>query len=130
MPKRHKNKIIISSLVILVILFVTLGSKDYSTKKYSNEEYIALQEAKLEEFLISIEGIKKANVIITIEEAEIEDNKSVFGSQGDQSIYPKVRGVAIACTNGDNYKVKEKITNVVSRYLGISSNRVKIVAIK
>jgi hypothetical protein len=130
MPKRHKNKIIISSLVILGILFVTLGSKDYSTKKYSNEEYIALQEAKLEEFLISIEGIKKANVIITIEEAEIEDNKSVFGSQGDQSIYPKVRGVAIACTNGDNYKVKEKITNVVSRYLGISSNRVKIVAIK
>ena len=130
MPKRHKNKIIISSLVILGILFVTLGSKDYSTKKYSNEEYIALQEAKLEEFLISIEGIKKAHVIITIEEAEIEDNKSVFGSQGDQSIYPKVRGVAIACTNGDNYKVKEKITNVVSRYLGISSNRVKIVAIK
>ena len=44
-------------------------------------------------------------------------------------IFPIVRGVAIACTNGNDDLVRMKITDLISSYLGISSNRIKIVAI-
>ncbi len=130
MPKRHKNKIIISSLVILGIMFIILGSVNAKTDSNNSENYVNNLENKLENFLKTVEGINEAKVIITLEENDEEEIKEIFGDESTSTLYPKVRGVAVACTNGNDYKVQEKITNIVSSYLGISSNRVKIVAIK
>ena len=44
-------------------------------------------------------------------------------------IYPTVRGVAIACTGGERDDIKIKVTELIGAYLGISSNRIKIVGI-
>lgn len=130
MLKRNKNKIIISSLVILGIVLILSSSLAGKKTDNSNEEYINSLETKIEEFLKEVDGIKEAKVIITLEEYDKESNEELFGDNSDTTSVPKVRGVAVACTNGDNYAVQEKITSLISSYLGIPSNRVKIVAIK
>ena len=142
MLKKYKNKIIVFSLIIIGIAFILLGSLKFDKKTENNfhAEYTKELENKIEDFLKNVDGIKKVKVIITLDSSE----ESVYaqGSNGmniavsnDGSpisvteIYPTVRGVAIACTNGDSDFIKMKVTELVSAYLGISSNRIKIVSI-
>lgn len=130
MPKRHRNKIIISSLVILGAILIIFGSISGKKSSQGYEEYVNSIEKKLEEFLKSVDGIDEARVIITLDELSYENSDELFGGNDETSSLPSVRGVAVACTHGDNYEVQNKITQLVSSYLGIPTNRVKIVAIK
>ncbi len=147
MFKKHKYKIIIISLVVIgigLILFSSFGGKiskktnsDFSCELYTNQI-----EEKIEKFLLNVEGIKNVNVIVTLDtstETKYAQNGATFdyitinsGGKNEPvyigEIYPYVRGVAISCTNGDNDYIKEKITRLVSAYLGISSNRIEIVS--
>ena len=141
--KKHKNKIIISSLVIIGVLLIVFSSAKLSDKKtdeFSVITYTKELEKKLEGFLKSVEGINKVEVIITLEcsnEHVYAKNESsydyIISSNGNlveiTEVFPVVRGVAIACTNGSNDIVQKEITELVSSYLGISSNRIKIVSI-
>lgn len=146
MIKKHKNIIIVVGLLLLgvgLILFSTLKSK-FSQKtdsEFSCEEYTKSLEEKLEKFLLSVDGIHNVNVIITLDSSaeklfSSDDNSlSLIGGTKDKEnqsasmeIYPYVRGVAIACTNGDNDYVKNKLTRLISAYLGIPSNRIEIVS--
>jgi len=97
-------------------------------------------ENKIEDFLKKVEGIKEVKAIVTLDTSEEKvyaQNSSgldyILTNDGSPisitEIYPTVRGVAIACTNGDSDKIKMKITEIISAYLGISSNRIKIVSI-
>ena len=144
MIKKHKNKIIIIALVILGIIFILLSSFNFNKNKSKNEfsatTYTKELEKKIESFLKDVDGIKNAKVILTLEcsnEHVYAKNESSYdyfiSSNGDlvevTEIFPVVRGVAIACTNGDDDIVRMRVTELISSYLGISSNRIKIVAI-
>lgn len=53
----------------------------------------------------------------------------VYLSNGDtktKSIEPTVRGVAVVCDGGENPVTKEKIIDVVTKALNISSSRVSV----
>ena len=136
MHKRNKNKIIISSLVILGITFILIGSFQGKSEKSNSsyEEYITSLECKIEDFLKKVDGIRDAEVIITLEEYSLESDSgstSVFGSNDiANASLPRVRGVAVACTNGDNYNIQIKVTEIISKFLGIPSNKIKIVSKK
>jgi hypothetical protein len=130
MPKRHRNKIIISSLVILGVILVIVGTTSAKKSHTEYEDYISSTEEKLENFLKSVDGINEAKVIITVDDLGTKDDDSLFSENDKDVSLPNVRGVAIACTNGDNYEIQHKLTMLVSSYLGIPTNRVKIVAIK
>ncbi|MBQ3040869.1 MAG: hypothetical protein IJD42_04645 [Clostridia bacterium] len=134
MQKRNRNKIIISSLVILGALLILVGSFGGAEQKsQSYSEYTEELEGKIEDFLKKVDGISDAEVIITLEEYSVgeEYTGSFLGDEDSTSAsLPKVRGVAIACTNGDDYKVQMTVTEIVSKYLGISTNRIKIVSKK
>lgn len=144
MFKKYKNKIIISSLVIIGIILILISSIDFSRKEkteFSSSMYTDALEKKIEDFLENIEGIYDAKVIVTLDTSEetvyAQNSNSldyILTSDGSPisitEIYPTVRGVAIACTNGERDDIKMKITELISAYLGISSNRIKIVAIK
>ena len=141
MFKKHKNKIIISSLVIIGTILIIFSSFDFSDKKESLPTlYTEALEEKIENFLKTVEGVNKAEVILTLDTS----NESVYAKNASgldyiltndgkpisiTEIYPTVRGVAIACTGGDRDDIKIKITELISAYLGISSNRIKIVGI-
>ena len=146
MIKKHKNKFIVIGLLLLgvfLILFSTLKTKinKNEEKAFSCEEYTKSLEEKLERFLLSVDGIHNVNVIITLDssaEKVFENSDSslslITGANNTSNkdatleIYPYVRGVAIACTNGDNDYIKNKITRLISAYLGIPSNRIEIVS--
>lgn len=146
MFKKYKNKIIISSLVIIGILLILSGSiikKNNSSSEngFDEEAYTKKLEEKTEDFLRSVKGIKDVKVIISLDssnEKVYAQNKStsdyltVNSSGGAGALYlgetyPTIRGVAVSCTNGDDASVQVEITELICRYLGISSNRVKIV---
>lgn len=143
MLKKYKNKIIISTLVIFGVMLIILSSFDFNqTKNNSNQPtlYTEALESKIEEFLKSVAGISRAKVILTLDTS----NENVYAQNSSgldyiltndgkpisvTEIYPTVRGVAIACTGGDRDEIKKKVTELISAYLGISSNRIKIVGI-
>ena len=142
MFKKHKNKIIISSLIILGILLIVISSFDLPNKKDTSPTlYTQALEEKIENFLKNVDGIKEAKVILTLDTS----NENVYAQNSSgldyilttdgkpisiTEIYPTVRGVAIACTGGDRDDIKIKVTELISAYLGISSNRIKIVSIE
>ncbi len=144
MLKKYKNKIIILSLVIIGILLILLSTFDFKENeknKYNSTLYTDELEKKIEHFLKSVDGIYEVNVILSLdtkEETVYAQNNTgldyILTNDGSPiivtEIYPTVRGVAIACTNGDNDNVKMKVTELICAYLGISSNRVKIVSIR
>ena len=143
MFKKYKSKIIIFSLAIAGILLIVFSSYESSDKKSnisSASLYTEAIENKIEDFLKSVDGINKVKAIVTLdtsEETVYAQNSNgldyILTNDGSPisvtEIYPTVRGVAIACTNGDNDEVRMKITELISAYLGIPSNRIKIVSI-
>ena len=125
---------------VLLLVFSSAKLSDKKTDEFSVITYTKELEKKLEGFLKSVEGINKVEVIITLEcsnEHVYAKNESsydyIISSNGNlveiTEVFPVVRGVAIACTNGSNDIVQKEITELVSSYLGISSNRIKIVSI-
>lgn len=134
MLKANKNKIIVLSLLLFGVIFIFAGSfGGKSNDLDSHEEYTKKLEKKIEDFLKEVDGIKDATVIITLEEYNSNGNEpdGMFSGSGEQEpSLPRVRGVAVACTNGDNYEMQIKITEIVSKYLGIPTNKIKIVAKK
>lgn len=147
MKLKNKKVIFIIGLILIGILLIFIGntSQDNSTKNqtFDYESYTKMLEKKIENFLLSIDGINKVKVIITLDNLnEIYDqntakydylttyssnNENLFATN---EVYPSVRGIAIACTNGNNDEVKVKLTNLISAYLGISSFRIEVVGIK
>ena len=144
MLKKYKYKIIISSLIIIGLILILLSSYDFSKhedKMQVASLYTEAIERKIEDFLKNVEGINEAEVIVTLDTSEemvYAQNSNgldyILTSDGSPisitEIYPTVRGVAIACTNGDRDDIKIKITELICAYLGISSNRIKIVSIR
>lgn len=147
MLKKHKSKIIIISLFAIGIILILVGSfkgSIESKEEFSSENYTKMLENKLEKFLLTVDGINKVNVLITLDtssEQVYAQNQSSFdfltiNNSGKESpvyvteIYPTIRGIAITCSYGDRDDVKMKITRLVSAYLGVSSNRIEIVGAK
>lgn len=144
MQLKNKKLIIIIVLAIIGVLLIIVGGKKQSanTGQENNADikaYTKELEKKIEDFLLSIEGINKVKVIITLEltneQNEQYQNSSNYlsfksNNEASKASLPTVRGIAIACTNGENDEVKIKITKLITAYLGISSNRIEIVGIK
>ena len=144
-----KKKFILTALLALVgVCLIVFSNMSQSSEPVSQEidydEYTRYLEEKLEEFILSMDGIKKANVILTLDTSSEQiyaqnqsnyDFLTISSGNGESpvkvtEVFTTIRGVAVACTGGDNDEVKMKLTRLISAYLGISSNRIEIVNIK
>ena len=137
MLKNKKNIILIASLAVIGIILITVSSifeksSANDDKGADYEKYIATLEKKIEDFLLNIDGISKADVIITLDTNKINESALDFSSDNDSDLtsYPSVKGIAIACTNGDSDIVKMNVTRLISAYLGLPSSRIEIIGIK
>ena len=124
-----------------MILFGSFKNKDNNdnlSSEFSCEQYTKKLEEKIERFLLNVDGIKNVKAIVTLNSSgeqiygKKEDSFDFFNANKKNKsytseIYPDVRGIAIACTNGSSDEIKNKITKLISAYLGISSNRIEIV---
>lgn len=134
-------KLYIVIIIIGVVGALLLFSAKFKQTNTENTDislntYTTYIEDKIESFLLSVDGIKNVRVIVTLEDSgeKLYINQGSFlkdysgnGTVTSES-YPSIRGVAIACTNGDNDFVKNRITKLISAYLGISTNRIEIVS--
>lgn len=147
--KNKKSLLIVIITAVLGVLLVIIGGFGTKKENSANEKidyksYTNELEKKLEAFLLSVDGVNKAEVIVTLENSSEQvyaqnqttyDFLTITSDNGESpvyitEIYPIVRGVAISCTNGGDDEVKMKINRLISAYLGISSNRIEIVEIK
>lgn len=126
----------------------TKPQNDTSTEgEYCTEEL----ERKTEELISQIEGAGKVSVMLTYEatsetvwakdtDSKKEGNENddiqekyiiIDTDQGETGleikvIYPKIRGVAVVCSGGDDPVVNSRIKSLVSALFDIGSNRISI----
>ena len=117
-------------------------------------DYIDNLESKLTNIIESIDGAGECRVMITLEntseniyatdsELKIDDdsksnkdNYVIYNAQSGESPVlintnmPKIQGVTIVCSGGDNVKVREVIIKTVTSLFDISTNRVSVSKIK
>jgi len=119
------------ALILLVFLSDSFASPNSSKSVKAHESDFSVYERLLEEKLVkaisAIEGVnyKELTVVVTLDSL----SETVYAERGSSVrtvITPKVRGVAVVCENGDNVIVKQKIIELVSRVLGISSIRISV----
>ncbi|MBQ9744976.1 MAG: hypothetical protein IJW19_07620 [Clostridia bacterium] len=127
--KPHSKIIIILFIVGITLLIIGSFAESRATATTENniEEYIESTEAKLEKFLLEVKGIKSVRVIIT---AEAFSNVDRYGQSNETQSATVIKGVVVACTNGDRSSVKAEVTDIVSKYLGIGTNKIKVTDIK
>lgn len=147
MLKNKKGIVIVISLIFLGIALILCsklfeGNDEGEEKQFDHSNYENSLEEKIEEFLLKIQGINKATVIVTLDTssehiyAQSNENYVIIDKENGEcpisvsEIYPRVRGIAIACTGGNSDEVKVKITRIIAAYLDIPTNRIEIVGIK
>lgn len=152
---RKKIIIIAAALGILLILLseINIPSDSSSAESVSTgdyAEYVSNLNSELTEIISSIDGVGECNVMITLqntkesvyaENSETSSDESSNSENNEYVIYnsengdsplllkeemPKVAGVAVVCTGGDNVLVQEKIINCVCALFNISSSRVSV----
>jgi len=137
--------------VVLILLprFLPDGKKKAEAAGIGTSDpsyYSTILEEKIRELILHVDGIEEAAILLTLDgssELVYAQNTSVSGEgrTGDylvvqedggektvlvSEIYPRIRGVAIVCTNGDDVHIQKKVTELLSASLGISSGRITV----
>ena len=99
-------------------------------------------EKKIEALCKEVDGVREARVLLTLDtseeyvyatdserRADAVKTETVRTDGGGIELYvvsPRVRGVAVVCTDGDRPAVKQKIVSLVSAALGIPTSKVSV----
>ena len=120
--------VIVGILAICLIFFSTQFKDDNTKDKVSDlssESYCNTLTAELTEMIESIEKAGETKVLLTLESSYeyvyLDDDKTL-----SKIIEPQIRGVAVACTGGDDPVVKEKVTMLISTVLSVSTSRISV----
>lgn len=154
--KDSRKKIIIIAAVLGILLIllseinipVQRSAESVDSGDYA--KYVNNLNSELTKTISSIDGVGECNVMITLQntkESVYAENKETSSDESSNSenneyvIYnsengdsplllkeemPKVAGVAVVCTGGDNVLVQEKIIDCVCALFNISSSRVSV----
>lgn len=125
-----------------------------SDESISYEQYTDQLEDKLMQIISSIDGVGECQVMITLEnttesvyatDVEVKNDDTSTNQKDEYVIYdsengetpvlikeylPKVQGVTVVCTGGENIAVKERIIESVTSLFNIPANRVSVSKIK
>ena len=137
-------------LIGLLLLLFGDGVSDKTASRSENErqEYLAVQfytehlEKRIEDLCRQMRGISEAHVLLTLDGSSeyvyAEDGGSASREyvlmQRDSTeapllvkeICPRIRGVAVVCTHGDDSAVRLAITELLSAALGIPASAVRV----
>ncbi len=122
--------IIAAGIVGIALIFLSsfnfggIGSEK-GDREFSVEGYGEQMESDLEETLSSITGVGRAKVLLTMENS-VEYHYLKDSTTKTKEVEPKIRGVLVVCEGGDDPVVIERITESVTKALGISAAKVCI----
>jgi len=124
--------IVFIGFALIALIFISDIFSDASVSKKNSaekpvyeeyEDYEKRLEKKLCDAVSEIEGVGKLTVVITLDSL----SENVYSDKGGAVrtvITPKVRGAAIICEGGGNIVVKEKVVELASKVLGVSTARI------
>lgn len=128
--EKVRKIIVISGIIGIALIFISsyvdFGSfTDSSKNEFSVDSYSQQIENGLSSAISKIEGAGKTKVMLTM-----ENSKELVYIDGTttktKEIQPLIRGVLVLCEGGDDPTVVERITQAVTKTLGISSAKVCI----
>ncbi len=157
--KRLKIIVAIGLIGIILIFASNLFESseketDTADTGISYEEYTNQLEKRLKNLVSTIDGVGECRVMITLEnttesvyatDVEIKNDDNSLNQKDEYVLYdsekgespvlikeylPKVQGVTIVCTGGENKAVKEKVIQSVTSLFNIPANRVSVSKIK
>lgn len=128
--ERLRKIIVICGIIGIALIFISsyidVGSfADNSENEFSVETYGSKTQEELAAAISKIEGAGKTEVMLTM-----ENSKELVYIDGtstkSKEIQPLIRGVLVLCEGGDDPTVVERITQAVTKTLGVSSAKVCI----
>lgn len=108
--RKRKETVLVILILLASLIFIFFGMRSDTE---TAEESDALEE-KVEGMCKSIEGVGKCKVLVYYKE-----QSSRYETQ-------KVESVVVVCEGGDSVEVKKCLTELLSSFFGIGSNRVRI----
>ena len=139
--------VLLGLLGVALLLIGGTGTHTNDTKSNStDEEYLSVRfytrelEERIEELCREIHGIGEVHVLLTLEGgSEYVYAENVSASFTDsymsknsdtplvvQEIYPKIRGIAVVCSHGNDSAVQLMITELLGAAFGIPSSRIYV----
>ena len=124
---------------LLLLLLGGQGSGDGVTASADAEDYRTVLTAEVTSLVREVRGAGEVTVLLTLEsgESRVYAENSTGGTVtvgGDgllvESRPPRVVGVAVVCTGGDDPAVCGEIAALLSASLGVGAHRIKISAKK
>lgn len=104
--KKRKDIAILLVVLALGLILLLLGSSSGKVDDVSEETL----ESKMVELCSSVDGVGKCKVMV------------YCGAEGGE----RVESVVVVCEGADSVEVRKNITDILSAFFGIGSNRVKI----
>lgn len=126
-----KARIVFVFVGLAAILLIFISSKipynnaKDNTSDLSTSAYCSTLTSELTNMIESIEKAGETQVLLTLESSYeyvyLDDDKTLA-----KILEPKIRGVAVACTGGDDPVVIEKITKLLSTVLSVSTSSISV----
>lgn len=115
-----------SILLIFLSGQLSFDKDDTDTlERFSSIGYAESLTADLKSMIESVEGAGRTQVLLTLESSYeyvyLDDDKTL-----SKVLEPKIRGIAVACTGGDDPVVKEKITKMLTTVLSVSTSCISV----
>lgn len=140
---RKKSKILLivtaaAGLALMIFGGLFTGKDAPESSGYTDVGfYTEYLEDRIRRLCTSVDGVDEAEVFLTIDcsseyiYTEGGDYLILSGDSGEEAvmlceIYPRVRGVAVVCTDGDSASVRSTLTSLLSAALDLPSNKIMI----
>ena len=109
---------------VALLLFASSGEKQEDFGEQSDlEAYGAAMEARLEAFCSQVEGVGRAEVMLTFARGA---QAEYHGSTQIGTLPPEILGVTVLCTGGASDAVRSELTGMLSALLGIGTSRISV----
>ena len=111
-------------LGVALLLFASSGEKQEDFGEQSDlEAYGAAMEARLEALCSQVEGVGRAEVMLTFARGA---QAEYHGSTQIGTLPPEILGVTVLCTGGASDAVRSELTGMLSALLGIGTSRISV----
>lgn len=133
--KTMKGKGALLLLLLAGLLLLLLGGRTpEEEERFDSEAYRTALTAEVAALCREVGGVGEVSVLLTLEAGECfvyaEDGDGYVTVGGEGLLLerrpPRVLGVAVVCTGGEDPAVRERLTGLLSAALGVGTHKVQI----
>lgn len=118
-----KKIIFVFGIAGIALIFLSSFIELPKDTTYNVADYKEQMQNSVSEMLGKVEGVGECSVLLTIENSA-EGVYLQNSSTKTKEIEPKIRGIVVACENGDDPVVVSRVSEIVTKALNISSAKV------